>query len=464
MSSDFNGHLEGSVRRWKQYPAYKGSGVAWLQQLPAAWKEVRLKFLSTFCGGGTPSKANVEFWKGEIPWASPKDMKAEVIEDTEDHISEAAVAASSTRLIPPGVVLVVVRSGILRHSIPVAVTAREMALNQDMRAIMPKAGLRAEYLAAVIRGHQAELLSQWRKQGATVESIEVEYLTNTSFPVPPLDEQDRIIGFLRGQTAEIDVLIAKKKRLIELLQEKRTAIISRAVTKGLDPGVPMTDSGVAWMGQIPAGWDVSTLGRYVCGIEQGWSPVADDRLADDEEWGVIKLGAVSKGRFRSSEHKAVPKDLRAESRYEVRDGDFLVTRANTPELVGDVCVVQNPRPRLMLCDLVYRVRLNEDRINKRFLAFCLLSRAGRYQITREARGSSQSMVKIAQRHVRAFLVVLPPSAEQADIVAFLDRETARVDALIVKVQQGIDKLREYRTALISAAVTGKIDVREEGRR
>ena len=246
--------INGSVRTWRRYPSYKDAGVPWLKMVPTAWKTVRLKFLATFCGGGTPSKDNLEFWKGEIPWVSPKDMKLEIIEDTEDHISDAAVANSSTRLIPAGVVLVVVRSGILRHSIPVAVTAREMALNQDMRAIMPKANIRAEYLAAVIRGHQPELLNEWGKQGATVESIEVEYLTNTTFPVPSLEEQGQIIAFLEKETAKIDALITKKERLIELLQEKRTALVSHAVTKGLDPDVPMKDSGIEWAGKIPAHW------------------------------------------------------------------------------------------------------------------------------------------------------------------------------------------------------------------
>jgi type I restriction enzyme S subunit len=284
---------------------------------------------------------------------------------------------------------------------------------------------------------------------------------NLLVPLPELAEQRQILAFIDRETAKIDALIAKKERLIELLQEKRLAVISHAVTEGLDPTAPMKDSGVEWLGKIPSHWGVSSLGRYACGIEQGWSPIADDRSAEDSEWAVIKLGAVNKGRFRSSEHKALPEGLIAEQRYEIRDGDFLLTRANTPDLVGDVCVVVSPRPRLMLCDLVYRVRLDESKINKRFLAYWLLSLAGRYQITRDARGSSQSMVKLTQGHICSLAVVLPPAAEQDAIAALLDQKTAQLDALIATVREGIDKLREYRTALISAAVTGKIDVRDE---
>ena len=221
------------------------------------------------------------------------------------------------------------------------------------------------------------------------------------------------------------------------------------------------DSGVEWLGEIPAHWEVLAAGRLINRIEQGWSPVAEDRQAGPDEWAVIKLSAVSNGVFRESEHKALPADLPPDTRYEIRDGDFLLTRANTPELVGEVCVVRGARPGLMLCDLVYRLTLRCDRVIPEFLANWFLSRSGRYQIEVEARGSSQSMVKVSQGLIRAWPVVLPPVAEQRAITTFLDQETARIDSLVAKVRNAIDRLKELRSALISAAVTGKIDVRTE---
>jgi len=182
---------------------------------------------------------------------------------------------------------------------------------------------------------------------------------------------------------------------------------------------------------------------------------------DQAQCRKIKLSAVSKGVFRESEHKALPADLPPDKRYEIRDGDFLLTRANTPELVGEVCVVRGARPGLMLCELVYRLTLRCDRVIPEFLANWFLSRSGRYQIEVEARGSSQSMVKVSQGLIRAWPVVLPPVAEQRAITTFLDLETARIDVLVAKVGDAIDRLKELRIALISAAVTGKIDVRTE---
>ncbi|MGI9180705.1 MAG: restriction endonuclease subunit S [Longimicrobiaceae bacterium] len=213
------------------------------------------------------------------------------------------------------------------------------------------------------------------------------------------------------------------------------------------------DSGVEWLGEIPAGWEVLPAGRLIERIEQGWSPVAEDRVAGPDEWAVIKLSAVSHGEFRGHEHKALPESVAPDRRYEIYDGDFLLTRANTPQLVGDVCVARGVRPRLMLCDLVYRLRLDRRLVWPEFLSYWFLSASGRHQIEVDARGSSQSMVKVSQGHIRTWRVVAPPAPEQRAIAAFLDRETARIDALVAKKERLIALLQEKRTALITRAIT-----------
>jgi type I restriction enzyme S subunit len=276
---------------------------------------------------------------------------------------------------------------------------------------------------------------------------------------PPLEEQKAIAHFLEQAAAEIDHIIDQQQQLITLLEEERTTVISHAVTKGLDPSVPMKDSGIEWLGEIPLHWDIISSRRLIKTIEQGWSPIAEDRVASEGEWGVIKLSAVSKGTFRSEENKALSEDLTPEYRYEIKNSDFLLTRSNTPDLVGDVCVVSNIQPYLMLCDLVYRLAIHSHKIDKLFLCYWLLGSPGRYQIKRDARGSSQSMVKIAQNHIKSWIVTLPPVNEQIIICDFIKQETARIDEAIANVKEQIAKLEEYRTALISDAVTGKIDVR-----
>ena len=136
----------------------RDSGVDWLGEIPAHWEVKRLKFSVRMFGGGTPAKDDPEYWSGDIPWVSPKDMGPHFIDDAEDHITEVAIRESATRLVPPGSVLVVVRSGILKHTIPVGITTVDVALNQDLKALLPSGELEARYLAYFIQGFQPALL------------------------------------------------------------------------------------------------------------------------------------------------------------------------------------------------------------------------------------------------------------------------------------------------------------------
>ena len=130
--------------------------VSWGAAFPAEWPRKRIKYLCRFAAGGTPDKGNPEYWNGRIPWVSPKDMKSTTIDDTEDHITKEGLESSATKIIAPGAVLLVVRSGILRHSIPIAINRVPIALNQDMRALIPISQVDARFLARLLEGHQQQ--------------------------------------------------------------------------------------------------------------------------------------------------------------------------------------------------------------------------------------------------------------------------------------------------------------------
>ena len=171
----------------------RDSGVEWLGEVPEHWKVVPLKYLCTFSGGGTPSKDNLSYWTGgNIPWVSPKDMKSFWVSDTQDKLTDRAVKESSTNFVECGALLMVVRSGILQRTIPIAINTVRVTLNQDMKALKFNTQMKVEYAANYILGNIGVLLLEWSKDGATVESIEQEYLTNSLFPVPPLEEQIEI--------------------------------------------------------------------------------------------------------------------------------------------------------------------------------------------------------------------------------------------------------------------------------
>jgi type I restriction enzyme, S subunit len=437
-------------RQFNPYPTYKESNIEWLGKIPMHWGCKRLKFVAPIRVAKLDVKPDetvyvglehVESWTGRL------------VLDTQPETVDSVVGTFRA-----GDVLF----GKLRPYL--AKTASpdfDGVCTSEILALRPNPGNSQRYVMFSLLNAPYIRWLDSLTFGTKMPRVSPEHVSGSFVSVPPEKEQRDIATFLDRETSRIDELIKKKERLIELLHEQRTALITRAVTKGLDPNVPMRDSGIEWLGRIPAHWETLAFRRLIHRLEQGWSPIAEDREASADEWAVIKLSAVHKGQFVPREHKALPPELAPDHRYEIQDGDFLLTRANTPELVGDVCVVAGTRAKLMLSDLVYRIALDTVRANPVYLAYWLTSRAGRYQIEVEARGSSQSMVKVSQGLIRAWLVALPPNHEQRVIVTLLDRETTRIDALIAKINEAIDRLKELHTALISAAVTGKIDVREE---
>ena len=213
----------------------RDSGIEWLGEVPEHWEIIPLKYLCTFSGGGTPSKENLSYWTdGDIPWVSPKDMKSFWLSNTQDKITEKAVTESSANLVESGALLMVVRSGILQRTIPIAINSVRVTLNQDMKALRFNSRMNSEYAANFILGCEQSLLLEWSKEGATVESIEYEYLSNGLFPVPPIKEQVLINKKILDRMKIFQSLENNAARGIALLQERRTALISAVVTGKID--------------------------------------------------------------------------------------------------------------------------------------------------------------------------------------------------------------------------------------
>jgi len=445
------------LRKFKPYPAYKDSGVEWLGKIPAQWGIKRLKRIVQFRGGGTPTKDNVEYWRGDIPWVSPKDMKVAIVVDTEDKITSQAVRESATNFVPAGSVLIVVRSGILIHSIPVAIAGRDLTLNQDLKALIPKQNLVPEYLVYLVSGMQRQLLVEWKKEGATVESLELDLVANTPTPLPSVPEQHAIAAFLDRETAKIDALVAKKERLIELLQEKRTAFITRAVTKGLDPNVPTKDSGIDWLSEIPAHWEVKrvkNLSNFVTSGSRGWAEHYTDEGALFLRIANLRVASIDVD-MSDVQHVTPPSGAEG-VRTRVHTGDLLIS---ITALIGAVGVVPEGMPAAYVNQHLALVRLSNGEVRPRWLAYCVLSRFGQEQLRTALYGGTKDGLSLDD--IRSLAVLAPPVEEQDRVIDSLDCAGRYIEGLVVKVRTVINQLKELRTALISAAVTGKIDVREE---
>jgi type I restriction enzyme S subunit len=439
------------VKRFKRYPAYKDSGVERLGEIPEHWKVKRLKFVA-------PARiTTLDAKPDDAPYVGLEQVESwtgRLLLDNQPESVDSVVTSFKA-----GDVLL----GKLRpYLAKVARPQFEGVSTSEILALRPTAESFQSYVMYCLLNAPYIRWLDSLTYGTKMPRVRPEQVGDGPIPVPPAVEQRAIAAFLDRETARIDALVAKKERLIKLLQEKRTALITRVVTKGLDPSVPMKDSGIEWLGEIPAHWEVKRLRHLLCRIEQGWSPECENREAGEDEWGVLKAGCVNRGSFVESEHKALPPRLEPIPELEIVEGDLLMSRASgSRELVGSVAFVPRCRSRLLLCDKVFRLHTSSGATDRHFLAYSMNSRIARWQIELVLSGGSGLANNIAQQVVKDLMLVEPRLEEQRAIAAHLDRETARIDALVAKVHDAIARLRELRTALISAAVTGKIDVRTE---
>lgn len=212
----------------------KDSTIRWLEEVPAHWDVIPLKYLVELRSGATPSKDKHDYWDGDVPWASAKDLKVEKLGSTMNCITQKAVDEGVASLIGPGAVLVVVRGMILARMFPVVETLVPMAINQDLKAVIPSNRLSASFLAWLLRGSASESLQRLDEAGHGTKALRMEAWTSMHLPIPPLAEQLEIASFLSEATAKLDVLGANAKRAIGLLKERRSALIAAAVTGQID--------------------------------------------------------------------------------------------------------------------------------------------------------------------------------------------------------------------------------------
>ena len=268
--------------------------------------------------------------------------------------------------------------------------------------------------------------------GATRDKLTQGDLNAILLQCPAIPEQRSIAAFLDRETGKIDALVAKKERLIELLQEKRTAFITHTVTKGLDPDVPMKDSGIDWLGEIPAHWEVRRL-RTLAKITTG----CRDTVNQQED-----------GKYPFFVRSQTVKRIDTWS----FDGEAVLTAGDG---VGVAKVFHYVIGKFDFHQRVYMFSDFEAVVGRFF--FCYFSATLRFEVLQGTAKSTVDSLRLPM--LQNFPVVVPPLPEQRAIAAFLDHETAKIDALVAKVREAIDRLKELRTALISATVTGKIDVR-----
>ncbi|WHO90043.1 restriction endonuclease subunit S [Xanthomonas campestris] len=322
----------------------------------------------------------------------------------------------------------------------------------------PAAGIDPAYLNYLMLAIYAERGTYPHiKQSTGIQNLDLTSYLDVRVSAPELLAQQRIARFLDEKTALIDALIEKKQALLAQLAEKRQALITRAVTKGLNTDVPMKPSGVDWLGYVPRHWEVKTLRRHVQRIEQGWSPQTERRMAEPDEWGVLKSGCVNLGIYDENEQKALPGTLDPKPELEVRANDVLMCRASgSMQYIGSVALVERTRTKLMFSDKTYRISLSSANTDREYFVRMMSAKHLREQIRLSVSGAEGLANNIPQSNVLEYLHAFPPLLEQVQIADFLRESIGDLDEAEGKIRASSESWRAYRLALVTAAVTGQL--------
>ena len=431
------------------HKSYKESGIDWCPRIPKQWESTKTKYATGFTTGWTPPTGDDEAYNGTNCWANISDLGPKVLENTAKTISDSAAAATRIKPSPQGSLMFSFKLSIGQ----VSLAGREMYTNEAIATFLgsDKLAIPFAYYAfpvflvqnAAENIYGAKLLNQ-------------ELMRAARFPLPSLVEQLTIASFLDRETTKIDALIAEQKHLIELLQEKRQAVISHAVTKGLNPNAPMKDSGVEWLGQIPITWESPSLGVLISKAELGEN---FDSSESNEGLPVMKMGNLGRGFVRLDKVERLTDGAEVGDTSLLRDGDFLFNTRNSLDLVGKVALWRSELPMATYNSNILRINFNAHKVaSSGYMNHLFNSSFGVSQLRTLAKGTT-SVAAIYYKDLTSFRVLLPTLEEQHAISKYLDNACAKIKELIAKARLAVDLLQERRSALISAAVTGQIDVR-----
>jgi type I restriction enzyme, S subunit len=452
-----------AAHQFKPYPAYKQSGVEWLGDVPEHWGIASLKWLCQRYAGGTPDKSKDRYWdEGTIPWINSGAVNQGIVTQPSTYITEEGFRNSSARWIPKNA-LVMALAGQGKTKGMVAQLGIHTTCNQSMAAIVPGEHVVSRFLFWWLSAQYTTIRNL--AGGEQRDGLNLEILGSLPVPLLPLCEQGAIAKFLDRKTAELDALVAKKKALIERLQEKRSALISRTVTRGLlpeaacaaglNPQPKHKPSGIEWLGDVPAHWKTSKI-KYVARIESGHTP----SRSVEEYWVDCTIPWISlNDSSYLREH-----DYISDTVYQINE---LGLANSSARMLPSGAVIFSRDATVGLCAITTRpmavsqhfvAYLCGPKLLAPFLLFTL--KAMGQHLERLSAGST--IVTIGMPEVKSLAFAVPPISEQKAIVEFIEQQTTKLDVLLAEVQHAIERLREYRAAVIAATVTGKIDVREQG--
>ena len=442
------------MRQYKKYERYKDTGVEWIGDIPEHWELRRIKFIGTLYSGNGFKEELQGKEEGDYPFYKVSDINGDgkLVTFSNNYVDKDDIVNNRWNIIPQNSILFAKIGEALKKNHR-KINAYSCLIDNNIAALKPhEIVLDYNYFYYYFSCINAE----WFVNPGTLPSINNTYLKNFIALLPSKNEQKIIANFLDQKTAEIDVLIADKEKLIELLQEKRQAIITETVTKGLNPNVKMKDSGIEWIGEIPEHWEVSKIKftTYVKG-RIGWQGLRADEFIDEGPYLVTGTDFVDGlVNWDSCYHISMERYNEAPP-IQLRENDLLITKDGT---IGKVAIVKNKPKYAILNSGIFVTRPKNSAYLTEFMYWILNSQVFNKFIQYMSLGST--IVHLYQQTFENFSFPITNLNEQKTIAHFLDRKVAEIDGLISDIKLQIQKLKEYRQSLISEAVTGKIDVRE----
>jgi type I restriction enzyme S subunit len=436
-----------------RYPKYKASGVQWLGDVPEGWNVAPIKTVASYNDDTLDETTHADT---EILYVDISGVDALDGIKTKEPMLFGAAPSRARRRVKHGDTIVSTVRTYLRAIARVRNPEENLIVSTGFVVIRPQANLCADYIGYIFSaGYFIEQVIA-RSTGVSYPAINASELVRIPVALPSLPEQTAIAEFLDRETAKIDGLVAEQRRLMELLKEKRQAVISHAVTKGLNPHAPMKPSGIEWLGDVPEGWTVSAL-KW---LTQPDRPIMYGIVLPGPDVGdgipILKGGNVKPSRMNlESMARTTPEIEEKFARARLREGDLVYAIRGT---IGDCEKVPQEMEGSNITQDVARVAIDEKNCAT-WARWALLASAIQEDLACGSLGAAVRGINIFD--LKRVKIPTPPPAEQREISAFLDRETAKLEGLTAEAQRAIDLLQERRTALISAAVTGQIDVRPQ---
>jgi type I restriction enzyme S subunit len=435
--------------RYKPYPKYKKSGVEWLGDVPEGWEIWKLSHAFNLIGSGTtPTSTNKSYYNGHIPWVTTGELREKIIFNTKKMLTTKAIQElSSLKLFPKGSILIAMYGATIGRLGKLGI---EATTNQACCVITSSSKILNDYLYYWLLGYKTEIINLG--YGGGQPNISQDTISNLKVSTPNIEEQKNIVIYLDQKTKKIDTLIEKQQTLIKLLKEKRQALISHAVTKGLDDSVAMKDSGVEWLGDVPNGWKV-------CMFKYKTNKITDGAHISPElkngKYYFLSVKDITSGKLNFLEALLTSTNS---YKYLIGTGckpkknDILFGKDGT---IGVTAIVDTKKDFVISSSLlIFRPK---KEIDSSFMNFQCNSNYFKEQVNSFVKGAALKRLSI--QNVLKIWAVFPPLKEQEKISNYLDQKTQKIDTLINKATQAIELLKERRTALISAVVTGKVDVR-----